>query len=363
MAVNKQATGADSARPDLHAPEGAEFGAGYSKDYWDLVFEQLGKRGLFKLSMLVLTLLYGVAVFAPVIANDKPYVIESVDINGYGRALRLLRTTASGASRLAAQSDADYASGSGKSATAPPTRLAAAEIEYEAAEARLAVIEPALSDADRAKTAPYRAAFEGGLAKLKAGDDEAAAEQLTEAKDIGKELRKTLAALDPAKPDSEGVALVGRKLYPLPESIAPWEVGLMTLWLLVALWPLWNPIINRLILRGNRDRVRAARKYKLVLGLLVVAGGAAGWYAKFGNVAEFDAVDYKQELTSKSRVLLSDGKTTRDLVGVDLEDIPGDLRGQLVWAPVNFGFAELHEPEKYRPPTWTAKAELDPETG
>ncbi|MFT6833469.1 MAG: hypothetical protein ACJAZN_003654, partial [Planctomycetota bacterium] len=49
------------------APEGAEFGAEYSKDYWDLVFEQLGKRMLFKVSMAVLTLLYGIAVFAPVI--------------------------------------------------------------------------------------------------------------------------------------------------------------------------------------------------------------------------------------------------------------------------------------------------------
>ena len=363
MASNQQAGSAPQARPDAHAPEGAEFGAEYSKDYWDLVFEQLGKRSLFKISMVVLTLLYGVAVFAPMIANDKPYVIESVDINGYGRALRLLRTTASGASQVAAITDEAYAGGRGKSATAPPTRLAAAEIEYEAATARLAVIEPALSDADRAKTAPYRAAFEAGLASLKGGDDAAAVEQLTEAKNIGKELRKTLLALDPSKPDSTGVALVGRKLYPLPQSIAPWEAGLMMMWLLVALWPLWNPIVNRLLLFGNRDRVRAARKYKLLIGLALVVGASVAWFSQFGNVAEFDAVDYKQELTTNNRVLLADGKATTDLVGVDLENIPDDLRGQLVWAPVNFGFAELHEPEKYRPPTWHEKAELDPETG
>lgn len=359
----KEGASAPAAPLDPNAPEGAEFGTEYSKDYWDLVFEQLGKRGLFKLSMVVLTLLYGVAVFAPMIANDKPYVIESVDINGYGRALRLLRTTASGASQVAAISDEDYANGRGKSESAPPSRLAAAEVEYEAAQARLAVVEPALSAADRAQTAPYRAAFEAGLAALKSGDDARAVEKLTEAKNIGKDLRKTLLALDPSKPDSKGVALVGRKLYPLPQSIAPWEAGLMMLWLLVALWPIWNPIINRLILFGNRDRVRAARKYKLLLGLGMVVGAGFFWYSQFGNVAEFDAVDYKQELTSNNRILLADGKTTQDLVGVDLQNIPDGVRGQLVWAPVNFGFAELHEPEKYRPPTWNAKAELDPETG
>ncbi|HJP01649.1 MAG TPA: hypothetical protein QF764_07775, partial [Planctomycetota bacterium] len=50
----------------------------YSKDYWDLVFEQLGKRFLFKLGMAVLALLYGAAIYAPFLANDRPLVIEAV---------------------------------------------------------------------------------------------------------------------------------------------------------------------------------------------------------------------------------------------------------------------------------------------
>ncbi|QDV08259.1 Oligopeptide transport system permease protein OppC [Planctomycetes bacterium Poly30] len=340
------------------APEGAEFAAEYSKDYWDLVFEQLGKRTLFKLSMAFLTLLYGIAVFAPVIANDKPYVIESVDLNGYGRALRLLRTTASGAAQLSALSDADYANTRGKVDSAPPTRVAAAEVELEAARDRLAVLQLALSDEDRAKIEPYRTAFESGIEALKSGDDALAGERLDEAKDLGKDLRKSLEALDPAKPDGGGVALVGRKAFPLAQSMAPWEAALMTLWILVASWPVWNWIVNRLFLRGNRDRIRAARKFKLLGCLAIVAASSVVWFARFGNVAEFDAVDYKAELTSGNRVLVQDGKTIADLIAD-----PETATGSVSWAPINFGFAELHEPEKYRPPTWTAKAEIDPETG
>ena len=66
------------------------FASEYSKDYWDLVFEQLGKRTLFKVGVAILTLLYGVAIFAPVIANDRPFKVESVDLKGYGSALRIL---------------------------------------------------------------------------------------------------------------------------------------------------------------------------------------------------------------------------------------------------------------------------------
>ena len=40
-------------------------GSTYSKDYWDLVGEQLSKRALFKVGMAVLALLYGLAIFAP----------------------------------------------------------------------------------------------------------------------------------------------------------------------------------------------------------------------------------------------------------------------------------------------------------
>ena len=66
----------------------ADPNATYSKDYWDLVLEQLLKHGLFKLGLAVLALLYGLAIFAPLISNDRPYKLVAIDYGAYESALR-----------------------------------------------------------------------------------------------------------------------------------------------------------------------------------------------------------------------------------------------------------------------------------
>ena len=52
-------------------PRGGESRApSYSKDYWDQVFDQLARRRLFRLAMIVLVFLYGAAIYAPLLASD-----------------------------------------------------------------------------------------------------------------------------------------------------------------------------------------------------------------------------------------------------------------------------------------------------
>ncbi len=89
---------------------GFEEGEGrtYSKDYWDLVFEQLARRPLFKIGMAILALLYATAIYAPLIANDRPYVLEAVDYQAYKKAARMLGPMTSGVLRIAKQTEADY---------------------------------------------------------------------------------------------------------------------------------------------------------------------------------------------------------------------------------------------------------------
>ena len=55
-------------------PDAAE-----ARDHWDVVFAQLSRRRLFRLAVAILALLYGLAIYAPLIANDRPYVLEAVD--------------------------------------------------------------------------------------------------------------------------------------------------------------------------------------------------------------------------------------------------------------------------------------------
>ena len=76
-----------------------------SKDYWDLVLEQLGRRKLFKLALAILTLLYGVAAFAPLLVNDKPYVIEAVDLDAYDVTVRRAKLHVGGMESAVLQTD------------------------------------------------------------------------------------------------------------------------------------------------------------------------------------------------------------------------------------------------------------------
>ncbi len=335
------------------------FASEYSKDYWDLVFEQLGKRTLFKVGVAILTLLYGVAIFAPVIANDRPFKVESVDLKSYGSALRILRPMATTANRLAQQSDAEFAASQADAAAgAPTTRAAAARVEFEAATLRLATMRSMLPPEAAEPLTAFQEHFSRGADLLDAGDGEGAVAEFGEAKTVARALRRDLKALDPAKPDAGGVPLISRTERPLLESIAAWEVVLMVLWLLWASWPLWNRLWNGLLLGGDRERIRRARRLKLAacFGLAVLS--SVLWRSSFGPTAEFDFATHKQGITDGNVVLLAKGKTTADLAAD-----PEAAQGALVWPMVPFGYDELHADEKFRPPTWTEGSARDSETG
>lgn len=62
----------------------------YSKDYWDNVFEQIGRRPFVKAALAVLALLYASAIYAPLLANDRPFHLRAVDYRSYGRDLKTI---------------------------------------------------------------------------------------------------------------------------------------------------------------------------------------------------------------------------------------------------------------------------------
>lgn len=346
------------------------FESEYSKDYWDLVFEQLGRRALFKVGIAVLTLLYGVAAFAPLLANGKPLAIESVAIGEFGRAARV-SPMASSAVGVMEQTEEEYAATvDPRTEDAPATRYEKIQTEFDAAMLRVETMRRMLPPEEAAALDPFVAAFQRGLDALESGDDAAALEGFEEARTISRELRRELRAFDPDRPDRGGIHLVARRATPLLESIAAWEVFLMAVWVLIATWPLWNRLVNRVVLGGDRDRVRGARRWKLAAVVAVALVCAFGWRARFGPVAGFDATDYKSGITDGSIVLLAAGETTEALVpaldedGEPLEDAPErDVTGLVTWAPIPYSYDELHEDEVFRAPTWTAAGELDPETG
>ena len=349
----------------LESAEQPEFGSQYSKDYWDIVFEQLGKRALFKVGVVVLTLLYGVAAFAPLIANDRPYYVDSVDIGGFKKATRV-RPMVSEALKVVEMSDEAYAASiEDSTGVSPPDRVSKARTELAAAELRVATMRSMITPEQGEPLDVYLAAFRGGIDALESGDDGEAARLLEEAKTAARAIGKDLKPMDPKRPDRGGIELIATRKFPLLESIAAWEILLMALWTVWALWPVWNRLVNGVLLGGDRDRIRRARRVKLV-GCLALAGlVAGGWYARFGPVEDFGTVDYKAGITSGSIALLAAGETSASLVKPEgAEESADDASAGLVgWAPIPYGYAELHEDEKFRPPTWRRAAERDPETG
>ncbi len=311
----------------------------YSKDYWDLVFEQLGKRKLFKVAMVILALLYASAIYAPFIANERPYVLEAVDYKAYGAATKGLRSVCSSIVRQLEKTPEEYLEQ--RSEAAPPTLAAALAVEREALVTRIATMEQYLPREEQVPLGELLGTVDVALAASATGDGEGAREAAGQAKALASEYKRSFKAREPdAAEDAPGKVLRPVTTYPLWESITPFWAFMMGLWALVLSWPLWNRLANRFLCRGEREAIRRARRKKmaLVLGLPALLAAFSSIVLGDGDVT-FDVSAHKGRLTAGEVVAAT----------------------QPVFAPVPMGYAETHTEEKFRPPTWTRDAELDAE--
>jgi peptide/nickel transport system permease protein len=341
----------------------------YSKDYWDLVFEQLGKRTLFKIGMLILALLYASAIYAPFLANDRPFVIESVDLRAFRSASGSLSAVTTGMGSLIKQSDEDYTERLRSAGTlgkegVPQDRTGALGQERQAAANRLETLRlylpadggpsPEAPDAPgpRAALDTYESLVTDGLGAFDAGDAEAALAKITEAKKLARGFRRALAIWDPTDPDSTGLRLLGSKSYPLTEALSGKEVFFMLFWFLILAWPAWNRLMNQTVLSGERERIRLWRRRKSLGVMLVSLLGSVAWVNSpfYGGGSAFDTAPYKSALATGDMWLTPEGQP--------MQTVQADT---VVWAPVAFGSAETRSDAEvnFRPPTWRANAEID----
>ncbi|HIF39822.1 MAG TPA: ABC transporter permease [Planctomycetes bacterium] len=341
----------------------------YSKDYWDLVFEQLSKRTLFKIGLVVLAFLYGSAIYAPFLANDRPFVIESVDLRAFRSASGSLSAVTTGMGSLIKQSDEDYTERLRSAGTlgkegVPQDRTGALGQERRAAANRLETLRlylpadgepsPAAPDAPgpRAALDSYESLVTDGLGAFDAGDSETALVKITEAKKLARGFRRALAIWDPADPDSTGLRLLGAKSHPLTEALSGKEVFFMLFWFLVLAWPAWNRLVNQTVLSGNRERIRLWRSRKSLGVVLISLLGSVAWVNSpfYGGGSAFDTAPYKSGLATGDMWLTPEGQPMQT-----------EQADTVVWAPVAFGSAETRSDAEvnFRPPTWRANAEID----
>jgi len=299
------------------------------------VFQQLGRRRRVRWALALLALLYGLAIYAPLIANDRPYVLDAVDLREFSSAQRSLSGVTTNYARLMREGEAAFTAGLRPESQVRSFSEALA-IERAAVDMRVTAMRRALPDDAAAPLDEYEkelAAFES-LAISGSADQVSTAERGL--RDTARELRNALTPLDLRNPDAGGVQLVPSKAYPLFESISRASAFFMSLWLCVLTWPLWNRLVNRVVLKGDRTRIRRARRWKFGAVLGFAALFAWVWGATVGGSAAFETSPYKAGLTSGDIVAL-----------------------RVVMPPVAMGFAETHINEAFRPPTWTALSELD----
>lgn len=334
--------------PSVDPREVPSEGETYSKDSLDIVCEQLGRRPLFRIGVVILALLYAVAIYAPLLANDRPYMLEAVDVKEYTSAVRSLSPVTSSVVRLLGQSREEYLETRGESAL--ETWDAALAVEEEAAHARLAILGAALSEVDRGPLEVYRDRLGRALSAGRAGAQDQALALGQEAKEMAKAFRDDLAARAPdgglsGSDSPAGVSLRGARRFPLFESLSHWEILFMALWLWLLCWPIWNRAVNRLLLAGERERIRHWRRRKL--GVVLGSSGLAAivWAATVGG-------QWTPFATAPFKSGLDDG-------GIALEYGDWSASRAPVFPPIAMGYAETHPEERFRPPTWTRASQVD----
>lgn len=308
--------------------------SGYSKDYWDLVLEQLGKRRLFQAALAVLVLLYSAAIYAPVLASDRPFVLVGADYGSYRAAQGNLLPASLGLAHLVRQGEAGYRSE--RTGGSTMTFVEALELERQGLSTFVGTMKEGLPAAEHGPLDDFISRVNEIVEAASAGAGEPRPGALERFADRARGLARNYRAADPTRPESEGRSLVSRVSWPLAEALSWAEVFFMVLWAFVLTWPLWNPLVNRFLLAGDRERIRRRRgaKWLVVMGSAGLA--ALTWAALVGGGMLFDTGPFKSGLTSGEIVAR-----------------------RALFPPVPYGYAEIHSCEPNRAPTWVASSELD----
>jgi len=288
--------------------------------------QELKRRRLCRWALACLMLLYGLAIFAPLLAGDRPYLLKAVDYRSYGSALRTLAPVASSVERLIER-------GAGEPGEPEQAWSESLDSELNAAEQRIGLLRAAAPTAAADGFSSYLSTLRSAVAKARAGERAAGLAEAQAAKELARELRSSQRAQDPKDPAAGGLELRLQTSYPLFETISGLEVFCMLAWCALLLRRLWSPPLGRL-LAGRKPGARRARPgTQALLAWAFCSLLAALWGATLGGSPSFERAPHKAALDAGELVAES-----------------------VLFPPLAFGFAESHLGEIHRPPTWSAGA-------
>jgi len=332
----------------------------YSKDYWDLVLGQLKKRKSVRIAVALLVGLYAVAIFAPLLANDRPLYFEGTNYGEYRAAHRLVTLVAGDLLRKVESGQQGFDDWEAKEIARGETLEGSAKSNWMESRKNVPKSYKDWIDLDRGslllrlgtmrrQLAPEHDALldraqgaADGLVIATLADKPTAVktegEVLTEST---AEIKSTLKAAKYGSEPEPGktVALQPYTSFPVLESVTWLDAFFMALWALVILFPLWNRLVDMAFLSRDRARIRKARRKKFAAVVIIPVLCAIGWIAVNGSEpAALQATSLKEALsTGKAEAV------------------------HMILPPVEFGMAEQNQTETFRPPTWSSQADIDAE--
>ena len=292
-----------------------------SRGPWVHLIERLRRRKLAVAAFSALALIITSAIYAPIIANDRPYVMEAIDYGAYESARETLVT-------LAGEFELGLRVPQGESAKwsklpLPPELVSRARERQHGIHVRLESMRRCLADgvADE-RLAQLDEIVEQTMQVGVRSDRVSAAAIATAVVKQAEQIRSDFAARDPRRPGSQGRELAALTSHPLFEALSQLDVFAM------AVWP-WLLVIA----------VRALRRRSL------------------RNVALFGCAMSLMIAYSWSKVFPPGPSLSNSpKAGIESGDI---VVKSAVFPPLAVGFAETNMTEVFRPPTWTDAAEID----
>jgi peptide/nickel transport system permease protein len=308
-------------------------------DGFERALERFRRRKLARVALVVLALLYASAIYAPLIANDRPYFAEVIDRGAYERARLSLPGVA--AALCGELERSPSGPGAPERSDAPSPTL---DAERSAMRWRLDTLRRYLAREERAPLDSLESAADAAIAAARRRDAAEVQRLAGEVQECARSIAGEFAPRGPAlqDPSATGKRLQPARSWPLFAELSGPEAGWMVLGLLLLAFPIWNGLVDHRWLRGDRRRIRAHRKTKLAV-VVAVAIAAAGAVSALGGPSRGSALagasPWKQGLES------------------------GEILAERVsFPPIPYGVAETNLTETSRPPSWAEPRE-DPGVG
>ncbi|HTF89039.1 MAG TPA: ABC transporter permease [Planctomycetota bacterium] len=220
---------------------------------WSRFAGAFQSRKTSRLAWRALLLCIGLTVFAPLLANDRPYFAKLRDTAGVRQALSLLSPIAS-----------SFVDSAKAAAASQPGSQATFEAEERALASRIDLLQGALDGKRSPAAIEALAALERSA---KALGEASRAHDAARCETLGLELSKLASDARPTWESSSTSAdgIVVRRSWPLFAALTSTDVTLIFLWLGLAGFPWWTRLVPA---RSIRSRLALLLVFALLAGLL-----------------------------------------------------------------------------------------------